>query len=148
MPPADKMAGFFMGPDGYVWGRDFLERHPAPGPRPLVMEKQWYSFMLWGRLAYDPSLPDSRFERILTARQPMEQTTPLEIADALDGAVAKTVASLDTLREAAREDSELHNNVNDCEATAWLGRYYMPPFATPTTSRPFTIAWATWIAPR
>ena len=35
MPPADKMAGFYMGPDGYVWGRDFLERHPAPGPRPL-----------------------------------------------------------------------------------------------------------------
>ena len=70
MPPADKLAGFYMGPDGYVWGRDFLERHPAPGPRPLVMEKQWYSFMLWGRLAYDPSLPDSRFERLLAARHP------------------------------------------------------------------------------
>ena len=137
--------------------------------------------MLWGRLAYDPSLPDSRFERILaarhpkassphlfralqgasqvmplttrffwgdidlkwypeaclshprskgfytvrhfmegismpgaevlcirdwrarlTARQPMEQTTPLEIAEALDGAAAETFASLDTLREAAQ----------------------------------------------
>ena len=34
MPPADKLAGFYMGPDGYVWGRDFLERHPDPGPRP------------------------------------------------------------------------------------------------------------------
>ena len=34
------------------------------------MEKQWYSFMLWGRLAYDPSLPDSHFERILAARHP------------------------------------------------------------------------------
>jgi hypothetical protein len=70
IPPADKIAGFYMGPDGYVWGRDFLERHPAPGPRPLVMEKQWYAFMLWGRLAYDPSLPDSRFERVLAARHP------------------------------------------------------------------------------
>ena len=39
MPPADKMAGFYMGPDGYVWGRDFLERHPDPGPRPLVMRE-------------------------------------------------------------------------------------------------------------
>ena len=57
MPPADKMAGFYMGPDGYVWGRDFLERHPDPGTRPLVMEKQWYSFMLWGRL---PTIPRCR----------------------------------------------------------------------------------------
>ncbi|MHC1765121.1 MAG: family 43 glycosylhydrolase [Verrucomicrobiia bacterium] len=26
--------------------------------------------LLWGRLAYDPSLPDSRFERMLAARHP------------------------------------------------------------------------------
>ncbi|MHC1769235.1 MAG: carbohydrate-binding family 6 protein [Verrucomicrobiia bacterium] len=203
MPPADKIAGFYMGPDGYVWGRDFLERHPDPGPRPLVMEKQWYAFMLWGRLAYDPSLPDSHFERVLaarhpqassshlfralqgasqvmplitrffwgdidlkwypeaclshprskgfytvrhfmdgismpgaevlcirdwrarlTARQPMTETTPLQIADALDGAAAKTLASLETLRDASKADSELRKTVNDCEALAWLGRYY------------------------
>jgi len=203
MPPSDKMAGFYMGPDGYVWGRDFLERHPEPGPRPLVIEKQWYSFMLLGRLAYDPSLPDSRFERMLaarhpkassqhlfralqsasqvmplttrffwgdidlkwypeaslshrrskgyytvrhfmegttmpgsdvlcirdwrarlTAREPMEQTTPLEIADALDGSASETTASLDALRDAAKDDSELRNTVSDCEALAWLGRYY------------------------
>jgi len=70
IPPPDKISGFYMGPDGYTWGRDFLERNPSPGPRPLVMEKQWYSFMLWGRLAYDPSLPDSHFERALAARHP------------------------------------------------------------------------------
>jgi hypothetical protein len=205
IPPADKIAGFYMGPDGYVWGRDFLERNPAPGPRPLVMEKQWYSFTLWGRLAYDPSLPDSHFERLLAARhpkassphlfralqgasqviplitrffwgdidlkwfpeacwshrrskgsgfydvhefmegssmpganvlnirdwrtrlarrEPMMETTPLEIADALVGAAAKTLAALDALREAAKSDSELQKNVNDCEALASLGRYY------------------------
>lgn len=203
IPPADKIAGFYMGPDGYVWGRDFLERTPAPGPRPLVMEKQWYSFMLWGRLAYDPSLPDSHFERVLSARhpqasaphlfralqgasqvmplttrffwgdidlkwfpeaclshprskgfytvrhfmegitmpgsgvlpirdwrnrllgrKPMGGTTPLEIAAALDGAAADTFAALDGLRAAARQDAELQKNVNDCEALAWLGRYY------------------------
>jgi hypothetical protein len=203
IPPADKIAGFYMGPDGYTWGRDFLERNPSPGPRPLVMEKQWYSFMLWGRLAYDPSLPDSHFERVLAARhpqapahalfralqgasqvmplttrffwgdidlkwfpeaclshprnkgfytvrhfmegtsmpgaevlcirdwrarltadKPMEQTTPLEIAAALDGAAAETFAALDALRAAAKQDAELRKNVNDCEALAWLGRYY------------------------
>ena len=203
MPPADKMAGFYMGPDGYVWGRDFLERNPAPGPRPLVMEKQWYSFMLWGRLAYEPSLPDSHFERMLAARhpkasspqlfralqgasqvmplitrffwgdidlkwypeaclshpkskgfytvrhfmegismpganvlpicdwrahltanKPMEGTTPLQIAQALERATTETIAALDALREAAKQDSELQKTVNDCEALAWLGRYY------------------------
>jgi hypothetical protein len=60
----------------------------------------------------------------LTSRQPMKQTTPLEIADTLNGAVTEIFASLDSLREAAREDSELQNTVNDCEAMAWLGRYY------------------------
>ncbi len=70
MPAADKCPGFYMGPDGYTWGRSFLERNPAPGPRPLVIEKQWYSFMLWGRLAYDPTLPDSHFENVLAARFP------------------------------------------------------------------------------
>lgn len=203
IPPADKIAGFYMGPDGYVWGRDFIERNPGPGPRPLVMEKQWYSFMLWGRLAYDPSLPDSHFERVLAARhptasaphlfralqgggqvmplitrffwgdidlkwfpeaclshprhqgfytvrhfmegitmpgsdvlpirdwrtrllgrKPMLETTPLEIAAALDGAAADTFAALDALRDAAKQDAELQKNVNDCEALAWLGRYY------------------------
>jgi hypothetical protein len=203
MPAADKMAGFYMGPDGYTWGRDFLERHPAPGARPLVLEKQWYSFMLWGRLAYDPALPDSHFERALAARhptapahalfralqgasqvmplttrffwgdidlkwfpeaclshprskgfytvrhfmegitmpgsavlpirdwrarlvarKPMSQTTPLEIAAALEGAAAQTSAALESLRAAAPGDDELRKNIHDCEALAHLGRYY------------------------
>jgi hypothetical protein len=203
MPSADKMAGFYMGPDGYVWGRDFLERHPEPGPRPLVMEKQWYAFMLWGRLAYDPSLPDSHFERILAARhpqassshlfralqsasqvmplttrffwgdidlkwfpeaclshprskgfytvrhfmegtampganvlcirdwrarliarKPMEQTTPLEIAAALEGAANVTLGAIETLRDAAKQDHELRKTIHDCEALAHLGLYY------------------------
>jgi hypothetical protein len=205
IPPADIIAGFYMGPDGYTWGRDFLERNPAPGPRPLVMEKQWYAFMLWGRLAYDPSLPDSHFEKALAARhpaapsaplfralqgasqvmplitrffwgdidlkwfpeacwghprskgggfytvqhfmegtampganvlnirdwrkrlatrQPMTETTPLEIAAALDGAAADTFAALETLRAPAQQDAELQKTVNDCEALAHLGRYY------------------------
>jgi hypothetical protein len=203
IPPAEKIAGFYMGPDGYTWGRDFLERNPGPGKRPLVMDKQWYSFMLWGRLAYDPSLPDSHFEKALAARHPnassralfnalkgasqvmplttrffwgdidlkwypeaclshrkskgfytvrhfmegitmpgsnvlcirdwrerladkkeMEQTTPLDIATALEAAAAGTLDSIKTLREAAKEDSELRKNIIDCESLAWLGCYY------------------------
>lgn len=84
IPPADKIAGFYMGPDGYTWGRDFLERKPAPGKRPLVMEKQWYSFSMWGRLAYDPTLPDSHFKKALAARHPGAPSN--ELFTALQGA--------------------------------------------------------------
>lgn len=204
IPPADKIAGFYMGPDGYVWGRDFLERNPTPGARPLVIEKQWYSFALVGRLAYEPTLTDAHFERLLAAHHPKapapqlfralqgagqvmplitrffwgdidlkwypeacwshrrskgngfydvkefmegntmpganvmnirdwrriiafgepKETIPPEIADALEKAATETFAALDTLREPAKADAELQKNVNDCEALAWLGRYY------------------------
>jgi hypothetical protein len=69
MPGPDKMAGFYMGPDGYCWGREFLSTEPET-PRQLVMKKQWYSFMLWGRLSFDPNLPDELFKRALAARFP------------------------------------------------------------------------------
>ncbi|MBW8784257.1 MAG: twin-arginine translocation signal domain-containing protein [Novosphingobium sp.] len=74
MPAADKLIGFFMGPDGFTWGRDFLDRDTAGqdlGPaRRLVMQKHWYSFMLWGRLSYDPTLPDAHFVETFRARYP------------------------------------------------------------------------------
>jgi hypothetical protein len=69
MPGPDKVAGFYMGPDGYVWGREFLSTEPQT-PRELVIEKQWYSFMLWGRLAYNPDLPDDLFRQTLAQRFP------------------------------------------------------------------------------
>jgi len=69
LPGPGVMAGFNMGPDGYTWGREFISTEPD-SPRQLVIKKQWYSFMLWGRLSYDPSLPDALFERILTVRYP------------------------------------------------------------------------------
>jgi hypothetical protein len=69
MPPPDKMAGYYMGPDGAVWGREFLSKAPEQ-PRQLVISKRWYSFMLWGRLSYDPDLPDSLFEQTISKRFP------------------------------------------------------------------------------
>lgn len=69
MPGPDKIAGFYMGPDGFNWGRDFLSRDES-SPRQLVMQKQWYSFLLWGRLSYDPALPDTRLTKIAAARFP------------------------------------------------------------------------------
>ncbi len=69
IPPADKIAGFYMGPDGYTWGRDFLTKD-VTGPRPTVMQKQWLSFALWGRLAYEPDLSATTFTRLTAARFP------------------------------------------------------------------------------
>jgi len=69
LPDLTKIAGFYMGPDGYTWGREFLSAEPDT-PRQLVMSKMWYSFLLWGRLAYEPSLPNAHFQRILGARFP------------------------------------------------------------------------------
>lgn len=61
IPEPEKIAGFYMGPDGYCWGRDYLSKLNGNKVPPLVMEKQWYSFMLWGRLSYNPELPDKIF---------------------------------------------------------------------------------------
>ena len=69
LPGPEVLAGFNMGPDGYTWGREYIGTEPESPPQ-LVVKKQWYSFMLWGRLSYDPSLPDALFERTLAVRYP------------------------------------------------------------------------------
>lgn len=69
LPDPARVAGFYMGPDGYTWGREFVSTEPET-PRQLVIEKMWFSFLLWGRLAYEPSLPDDHLRRILGARFP------------------------------------------------------------------------------
>jgi hypothetical protein len=69
MPGPDKMAGYYMGPDGFIWGREFLSNEPDT-PRQLILSKRWYGFQIWGRLSYDPTLPDQYFERSLAERFP------------------------------------------------------------------------------
>jgi hypothetical protein len=76
IPGPDKIAGFYMGPDGYTWGREFLSTEPDT-PRQSVISKQWYSFLLWGRLSYEPDLPDSLFIRTLAARYPKADSAKL-----------------------------------------------------------------------
>jgi hypothetical protein len=73
IPSEDKIAGFYMGPDGYVWGREFLSKD-TPMPRQTVMQKQWLSFALWGRLAYDPETPANTFEKMAAVRFPEADT--------------------------------------------------------------------------
>ena len=69
MPGPDKIAGYYTGCDGTIWGREFISTEPEK-PRQLIIQKQWYSFMLWGRLSCDPTLPDALFEQTLAQRFP------------------------------------------------------------------------------
>ena len=69
LPPEPLLAGYHMGSDGYVWGREFTSLDPE-SPRQLEIDKHWYNFMQWGRLGYDPNLGRDFFEKQLTLRFP------------------------------------------------------------------------------
>ena len=65
--PRDLMryeAGFYMGPDGFIWGREFISKNPDLSGE-LEVNKHWYRFMLWGRLGYDLTLTRDFFEKRL-----------------------------------------------------------------------------------
>lgn len=74
--PRDLMryeAGFYMGPDGFVFGREFVSKDPDLSGE-LELRKHWYRFMLWGRLGYDLSLTRDYFEQRLAAHFPQVQS--------------------------------------------------------------------------
>ena len=76
------VAGYYMGSDGYVWGRVFSSEN-ALFQGDLEVNKHWYRFMLWGRLGYNPKLPDSVFVNTIAARFGQEQAQ--HIFDAWNG---------------------------------------------------------------
>ena len=65
----NQILGFYMGPDGYTWGREYISTEPD-APNQLIINKKWFSFMLWGRLGYDPDLPADLFRQMLELRFP------------------------------------------------------------------------------
>ncbi len=77
--PYDVSQGFYYGSDGYIWGREFLSKEPE-NPRQLEVEKHWYHWMIWGRLGYDPEVPDDRFMEILQQRYPEANSKDLFLA--------------------------------------------------------------------
>ncbi len=77
--PRDLMrfeAGFYMGPDGFVWGREFISKDTDLSGE-LEISKHWYRFMLWGRLAYDLFLTNDFFEKRLKNRFPQAESALL-----------------------------------------------------------------------
>lgn len=70
--PRDVMkseAGYYMGSDSYVWGKEFVAKDPKLAGQ-WEVDKHWYQFMLWGRLGYDITLPRDYFEQRLRQRYP------------------------------------------------------------------------------
>ena len=64
--PKDKATGFLMGSDGYVQGREFTSKiEEFKGQH--FMEKHWYNYMLFGRLAYQNDITNDFFKAKLKA---------------------------------------------------------------------------------
>jgi hypothetical protein len=70
--PHEKSAGYYLGSDMWVWGREFLsKRHAASSaPRQLEIDKHWLHFLLWGRMGYDPALGNARIAALVAERFP------------------------------------------------------------------------------
>ena len=71
--PRKPSAGYYLGSDMWVWGREFLSKDVTPAqsaPRQLENDKHWLHFLLWGRFAYDPSLDNERIGALVAQRFP------------------------------------------------------------------------------
>jgi len=67
--PLDVTAGFVMGDDGYVYGKDFASKNSTVYGE-YEIDKNWYNFMIWGRAAYNPYLPESFYKEQLRLHFP------------------------------------------------------------------------------
>jgi hypothetical protein len=76
LPEEEVTAGYYMGSDGYVWGREFISKHPRK-PRELEIDKHWYNFMLWGRMGYDPDMSIDLIKDMLGNKYPGIDTEAL-----------------------------------------------------------------------
>lgn len=65
--PYEISKGFYFGSDNYIWGTDFLSRDRQT-PQRTELARQWYQWMLWGRLGYNPDISDSTFIKIIADR--------------------------------------------------------------------------------
>jgi len=69
--PGKFVCGFFIGADGWVHTREFVSLNPYYKNRGcLAVRRTWLMHMLWGRLGYNPAVPDTLFIRHLAMRFP------------------------------------------------------------------------------
>lgn len=63
------LQGFYMGPDGNTQTRSYFSKNSV-SQGILEVERQWYMFMLWGRLSYNPATSDALLKNHLKYRYP------------------------------------------------------------------------------
>jgi hypothetical protein len=66
-PGNGRTAGYLLGSDRFCWGRESASKAPR-APRQLENDKHWYSFLLWGRLGYDPETSPALLQGLIRHR--------------------------------------------------------------------------------
>ncbi|VGO23519.1 hypothetical protein [Pontiella sulfatireligans] len=67
--PHESIRGFYMGSDGYFWGKEFISKVPELSGQ-LEIEKHWYNFRMLGEMAYTLDLDDNYWKAVLKHRYP------------------------------------------------------------------------------
>ncbi len=65
----DWFIGYYMGSDGYSPTRTFFSKDSVTQGL-LEVQRQWYMFMLWGRISYNPMIADAVFRNHMALRYP------------------------------------------------------------------------------
>jgi hypothetical protein len=60
--------GYFVGSECYIPARDYFHKPDPDIDWKYAFQRQWLFYMLWGRLLYDPTTPDSVFEQAFENR--------------------------------------------------------------------------------
>ncbi len=64
----DAVNGYFIGSEGFIPALDYASLPTPDRTWNYAFEKQWLFYTLWGRLLYNPQLPDAAFEDQLALR--------------------------------------------------------------------------------
>ena len=72
----DWFCGFYMGSDGFSPTRTFFSKSSLTQGK-LEIQRQWYMFMLWGRLSYNPATADTVFKNYMGQKYPEVSSTEL-----------------------------------------------------------------------
>ena len=67
LPGKEKSPGLFIGTDGFLFARETVYKNSS-ARRELDFKRNWYKNMIWGRLAYDPTLPNSWFKKAIAEK--------------------------------------------------------------------------------
>ncbi len=91
-PPVGKYVnGFYIGPDGWVFAKEFTSKNPYyEGRNALSIQRTWFMQKLWGRLSYNPTISDDFFKQHLASRFPeVSAAKLLEAWSSASGAIRR-----------------------------------------------------------